>query len=107
MPESEEWVSPPAAAEDPPVKPKWRVPPIVAGFVLDAVDFMTMGPVGLSGGFVLGGLAGWWAARELGLSGRSVWLATFAGAVYAATPATELLPLGTLVGLAVQFGRRG
>jgi len=88
------------------VKPKGRLAPILVGVLLDAVDFMTMGPIGLSGGFVLGGLAGWWAARELGLRGRPVWLAAFAGAVYAATPATELLPLGTLVGLAVQLGRR-
>ena len=83
-----------------------RITPIVMGMVLDGVDFVTMGPIGLSGGFVLGGLAAAWAAREMGLRGSMVWLCAAGGAVYAATPATELLPLGTLIGAAVQTLRR-
>ena len=83
-----------------------RFAPIILGMLLDAVDFMTMGPIGLYGGFVLGGLAAGWAAREVGLRGRSVWLCAAGGAVYAATPATEFLPLGTLIGAAVQILRR-
>ncbi len=92
--------------DEPPRRRAARVPPIVAGMLLDAVDFATMGPLGLYGGFVLGALAAYWAAREVGLEGRSRWVAALAGAVYAATPATELLPLGTLIGVAVQIWRR-
>lgn len=87
-------------------KGRGRLAPVVAGLILDAVDFATMGPIGLYGGFVLGGAAAAWAARQVGLEGRNVWLAACAGAVYAATPATELMPLGTLIGAAVQLLRR-
>jgi hypothetical protein len=98
----------PATTHEAPAEPgrRGRLAPVIAGFLLDAVDFMTMGPIGLAGGFVLGGVAAWWAAREMGLRGRGVWVAALAGAVYAATPATELIPLGTLIGLGVQVGRR-
>ncbi len=101
----ERTVLPPTAADEEPPRRR-RIPPIVLGLLLDAVDFATMGPLGLYGGFVLGGLAAWWAAREAGLGRRGVWLAAAAGAVYAATPATELMPLGTLIGLGVQLARR-
>lgn len=83
-----------------------RIAPVFVGLILDAVDFATMGPLGLSGGFLLGGAAAFWGARQVGLEGRSVWLAAIGGAIYAATPATELLPLGTLIGLVVQLTRR-
>lgn len=82
------------------------LPPVVAGMILDGVDFATMGPFGLSGGFLLGGLAAAWAARETGFRGRTVWWAALGGAIYAATPATEFLPLGTLIGWIVQVRRR-
>lgn len=79
---------------------------VLAGLILDGVDLMTAGPIGLYGGFVFGAAAGWWAAREFGLGRRGrVWMA-LAGAVYAATPATELLPLGTLAGALVRLGPR-
>lgn len=71
---------------------------VLAGMLLDGVDFMTMGPIGLSGGFLFGAVAGWWAAREFGFEARGRWWMALAGAVYAATPATEFLPLGTLAG---------
>lgn len=83
-----------------------RVPPVIAGMIVDAVDFATMGPIGLAGGFVLGAIAAGWAARDVGLRGRAVAWVALAGAIYAATPATELVPLGTLIGLVIQLRRR-
>ena len=81
--------------------------PVLAGVLLDAIDFATMGPIGLSGGFLVAGGAGYWIAVELGLQRRSrIGLALMAAA-YAATPFTELLPLGTLVGLLTRFTRIG
>ena len=99
-------VGPPREPEERPKRPTRGIPPVLAGLVLDAVDFATMGPLGLYGGFVLGGLAAGWAARQVGLEGRGVWLAALGGAVYAATPATELIPLGAAIGLVLQLLRR-
>lgn len=80
--------------------------PFGVGALLDAVDLATWGPVGLYGGFVLGGIAGAWAGRELGLSrGRCVALA-LASALYSMAPGTELVPLGALVGGAAVLLRR-
>jgi len=93
-------------APEPAPASRRRIPPVVLGMILDAVDFVTLGPLGLYGGFVLGGLAAFWAGRQAGLERRGAWLAALAGAVYAATPATELIPLGTLIGLGVQLARR-
>ena len=93
----------PIPAEPAATRPARRMAPVLAGMLVDAVDFMTMGPIGLYGGFLIGGAVTAWAARQVGLSGRSVWIAGVAGAVYAATPATEFIPLGTLIGLTMQL----
>jgi len=79
---------------------------VLAGMLLDTVDLVTMGPLGLYGGFLFGAAAGWWAAREFGFEGRSRWLVAVAAAIYAATPATEFIPLGTLAGMLVRLGPR-
>jgi len=85
-------------------RPLGRWNAVLAGMILDGVDFMTAGPIGLYGGFILGAAAGWWAAREFGFDRRGrMWMA-LAGAIYSATPATEFLPLGTLAGALVRLG---
>jgi hypothetical protein len=82
--------------------------PIAGGFLLDLVDLATYGPLGLYGGFLLGGAAGWWLASRLGLSSRARIAVALAAAVYSATPATEFVPLGTLAGtLASLYERWG
>ena len=83
-----------------------RVAAVLAGVLLDLVDLATMGPIGLYGGFVFGAAAGWWAGRELGFTIRARWLCALGGAVYAATPATEFVPLGTLAGALIKLGPR-
>lgn len=80
--------------------------PFRAGALLDAVDLATWGPIGLYGGFVLGGIAGAWAGRELGLSRRACVLLGVLSALYSMTPATELVPLGMLVGAGAHLARR-
>jgi len=81
--------------------------PVVAGMLLDLVDFATFGPVGLYGGFVVGAGLGWWLAGLYGLTRRGRLLAAVAAAVYSATPATEWLPLGTLAGALLKWRRSG
>jgi len=83
-----------------------RFGPLLGGMLLDLVDLATFGPAGLYGGFLLGGAAGWWLGHRYGLSGRQRAAMALAAAAYSATPATETLPLGTLVGGLVQVGGR-
>lgn len=71
--------------------------------IIDFVDLATFGPVGLALGLPIGGLAGYWMGRTLGLSTRASWGCAAAAAVYCTIPFTELLPLGTMVGAYVRF----
>ena len=48
--------------------------PIAAGLLLDAIDLMTFGPVGLWTGLAIGGSAGWVLSPYLGFSARHRWL---------------------------------
>jgi hypothetical protein len=77
--------------------------PVVGGLLLDLVDLATFGPVGLYGGFVLGGALGWWMAASYGLSRRARVLAALGAAAYSATPATEFIPLGTIAGVLLKW----
>lgn len=83
-----------------------RIGPIAVGFLLDLVDLATFGPAGLYGGFVLAGAAGWWLGREVGLATRGRLALAILAAAYSALPATEFVPVGTLVGAAVRLLRR-
>ena len=77
--------------------------PVVAGLIIDAVDLATFGPIGYVLGLPVGGLAGYWLGRCMGL-GRagSLWCALAAG-LYCMLPLTHLLPLATLVGAYVRY----
>jgi len=77
--------------------------PVVAGIIIDAVDFLTPGPIGFVLGPPLGAGAGYWLGRSLGLSRRGSLVAALAGAIYCTVPGTEFLPLGTIVGACVRF----
>lgn len=83
-----------------------RFGPLLGGMLLDVVDLATFGPAGLYGGFILGGAAGWWLGHRYGLGGRHRVTLALAAAAYSATPATEALPLGTLIGGLVQVVRK-
>jgi len=81
--------------------------PIVAGAVIDAVDFATFGPIGFILGLPVGGVAGYWMGRCLGLSRRSSFYCALAAGVYCTIPFTELIPLATLVGAYARFRESG
>ncbi len=77
--------------------------PVGAGLIIDAVDFVTFGPVGLALGFPIGAAAGYWLARSLRLETNPSLLCALCAGVYCTIPGTELLPLGTLVGALVRL----
>jgi hypothetical protein len=77
--------------------------PLAGGIILDVVDLATFGPIGLCGGFLLGGLVGWWIGSLYSLSvHQRRWLAA-AAALYTAIPLTEPLPIATAFGAFARF----
>lgn len=81
--------------------------PIMAGVIIDAVDLATFGPIGYVLGLPVGGLAGYWLGRCLGLERKASLLCALAAGIYCTIPFTGLLPLGTLVGAYVRFRESG
>ena len=76
-----------------------RMNPVVAGLLVDLLDLATRGPRGFVIGAPLGALAGYWLGRRIGLQrGQSIGMGLLCG-LYCAIPGTEMVPLGTLVGL--------
>jgi len=81
--------------------------PILAGLIIDLVDFATFGPVGLVLGLPVGGFAGYWMGRALGLGTRATLWCALAAGVYCTIPGTELIPLATIIGACVRFRQTG
>lgn len=81
----------------------YAIGPVVAGMIIDTVDLITFGPVGLFLGLPLGAAAGFWLAHCLGLDKKMAALCALVAGIYCTIPYTELLPLGTLVGALVRF----
>lgn len=77
--------------------------PIGAGMMIDAVDFITYGPIGLVLGLPVGAAAGYWLGRSMRLESHMCWFCALVAGIYCTIPGTELLPLGTLVGALVRF----
>ncbi len=77
--------------------------PVLAGFLLDLVDFATYGPIGLRAGAVIGGLTGYFLAMSMGVEARRRWrYAAIAGA-YCMLPFTAFLPLATVLGTVIRW----
>ena len=77
--------------------------PVVAGLVIDFVDLATFGPIGLYLGLPIGGFAGYWMGRALGLERKpSLGCALLAG-VYCMIPGTEMIPVATVVGALARY----
>jgi len=81
--------------------------PVLAGFILDAFDFATLGPVGLCAGLLVGGAAGWWLAPSFGFRPERRWLCALLAGVYCALPFTSYLPVATLLGLSSRLAGGG
>ncbi|MCX7552915.1 hypothetical protein OS175_03400 [Marinicella sp. S1101] len=77
--------------------------PLTAGILIDALDVLTFGPIGMYVGPLFGALLGWWLACKLnfGVMGQCVLLAVTA--IYCALPGSELMPLATAVMALARF----
>lgn len=80
--------------------------PIAGGLILDLVDLATFGPIGLFGGFLMGGIVGWWVSSIYEFSARSRVMFAVLAAVYTAVPLTEPFPLATGISALARFRER-
>jgi hypothetical protein len=83
--------------------------PIFGGLILDFVDLVTFGPIGIFGGFLLGGAIGWWLSGIYGFRPRNQFLFSILAAAYAFIPFTAPIPIATLISAIARFqpSRRG
>ena len=63
--------------------------PIAGGLILDFVDLVTFGPLGLLGGFMLGGVAAWWITSIYRLSPIKRVIFVVLAMFYTAAPLTS------------------
>ena len=80
--------------------------PIAGGLILDFVDLATFGPFGIYGGFIFGGLIGWWISSiyEFQIRGRLIF--AFLAAFYLFVPFTEVIPVATIISAFARFQTR-
>jgi hypothetical protein len=81
--------------------------PIAGCLVLDLVDFVTLGPIGLVIGIPVGAAVGWWLGSLYGLQRTGRITVAVLSAVYCTIPFTEILPLATLSGAVARFHHAG
>ena len=93
-----------AAASEPLVVRLHRaLGPLAGAMLLDLVDLATFGPIGLFGGFLLGGAVGWWISSIYGFGPGGRALFALLATVYVGVPFTGLLPLATVVAAVARF----
>jgi hypothetical protein len=81
--------------------------PIAGCLVLDLMDFVTLGPIGLVIGVPIGAAIGWWLGSLYGLERAGKITVAVLSAVYCTIPFTEILPLATLSGAVARFHHAG
>ncbi|MCP4109708.1 MAG: hypothetical protein GY749_30015 [Desulfobacteraceae bacterium] len=78
--------------------------PIIPGLMIDLVDLITFGPIGVSGaGLVVGGVAGYWIASSFKLPIKKCLMGSMIAGAYCTLPFTGVVPVGTLIGAYVRF----
>ena len=80
--------------------------PLAGGVILDAADLITMGPIGIFGGMIVGSAVGWWVSSiyQYSKQSRLIWAAI--SGIYCMMPFTAVLPLATIVSAVGRFRPR-
>lgn len=83
------------------------VGPVLAGMIIDSIDFVTLGPIGIAIGIPVGAIAGYWLGQSMSLEKNACLICAVAAGIYCTIPFTEVLPLGTMVGALVRYKDSG
>ena len=81
-----------------------RIMLILVGLLLDALDLLTFGPLGIRFGFFVGFVAAFVLFSLVGVSLKRRFLCSLLAGIYCLVPGTERFPLGTV--LAAMMGLR-
>ena len=82
---------------------KKALSPIIAGLIIDAADFATLGPIGLYFGMIVGFGAAYWVCSTYQFSrNKRILFSIFTG-IYCTLPFTAYLPAATLIGLYIKL----
>ena len=84
---------------------KWTksMAPILVGIMIDGIDFMTMGPLGIQMGLIAGPIAAYAIASMYNMPFKYRILFAIGAGLYCTMPFTERLPLGTILGFILRF----
>jgi len=77
--------------------------PALAGMALDLLDLITMGPIGLWTGMIVGTAFGYVLAPTLGFSAKRRWLCALLAGIYCTLPTTGFVPLATVLTVAARM----
>jgi hypothetical protein len=77
--------------------------PILGGLILDFADFVTLGPVGLYTGMIVGCTIGWLISGIYGFSKNGRLLFSLLAGIYCTVPGTFFLPLATVISAVARF----
>ncbi len=80
--------------------------PVTGGLLLDFLDLATFGSIGLHIGPLVGALVGWWVSSIYGfkIASRIFWITL--ASLYCAIPATEIIPVATIISTIAKFAGR-
>jgi len=81
--------------------------PMLAGFAIDVLDLMTVGPIGLYSGLLIGGAVGYVLAPTLGFPRHRWWISSLLTGIYCTLPLTAFVPAATFAVLVSRLASRG
>ena len=82
---------------------RFALAPLGTGILLDLLDALTFGPIGLCLGGLVGATAGWWLAKQEGLDSDLRLAAATVSAAYMTLPFTEVVPAAMILMLVTRF----
>ena len=77
--------------------------PVLGGLIIDTVDFVTFGPIGLYIGLLAGAIIGWLVSSIYGFSTKSKLIWSLLAGIYCTIPGTALFPLATVISVISRF----
>jgi hypothetical protein len=77
--------------------------PLAGAMILDAADFVTVGPIGIFAGLFVGAATGWWISSIYQYSNNARMLWSLLAGLYCTIPFTAIIPFATLISVVGRF----